>query len=118
MTVDESRSHDLPERGVAPDGDSSVVSLATSVTRRRGYCYYLRMHGCLDPMARPTKGDRDFLGVRAPRQVGDAVRQSAAKLGMTVNDYAAAILAEHEGLGHLATATPLPPFDEGKRHAS
>lgn len=52
---------------------------------------------------RPTKGDRDHLVSRPARPIGEAVRRSAEAYGYdSVSDYIAAVLAQHEGLAHLA----------------
>lgn len=52
-------------------------------------------------MGRRRKGDRDFIGVRPPQELGTLVRQQAQRRGMTVNDYVSGVLAEHEGMSHL-----------------
>lgn len=47
-------------------------------------------------MPRLYKGERDFLGVRTPKRLGMLVRERAKEEGLTVSDYVAMVLAEHE----------------------
>ena len=52
---------------------------------------------------RPSKGQRDHLVSRPALPIGTAVRKSAEEQGYdSVSDYIAAVLAQHEGLAHLA----------------
>lgn len=46
----------------------------------------------------PSKGDRDFFGVRPTKTVGQRVREEAAMRGMYAGNLAAEILAAHYGL--------------------
>jgi len=53
-------------------------------------------------MPRASKGDRDIMVARMPREVGDAVRRQAADAGVTLSDYIAALLAREVGRSDLA----------------
>ncbi len=60
---------------------------------------------------RPNKGDRDLLVTRAPRAVGDVVRERADIAGLTISDYVAGVLARTHGLPDLA---PEPDPDQAE----
>ena len=47
---------------------------------------------------RRSKGDRDAFAIRPMRPVGDRIRENAAALGITYNDYVTGILARAVGM--------------------
>lgn len=57
---------------------------------------------------RPHKGDRHVMVTRAPREVADSVMDHASRQGVSISEYIATALAEHEGLSHLAPVKNLP----------
>ncbi|MFY0409784.1 hypothetical protein [Solicola sp. PLA-1-18] len=57
---------------------------------------------------RHSKGDRDAMMIRPPRQLGDIVRDAAENEGMTITDYVTTLLAREHGLPAMAP-TPSRP---------
>lgn len=53
-------------------------------------------------MARNSKGDRDAMLTRLPRDLGSAVRRRAIESGLSISDYIASVLAAEVGLPDLA----------------
>jgi hypothetical protein len=53
-------------------------------------------------IGRRSKGDRDAFAIRPMRPVGDRIRQNAAELGITYNDYVTGILARAVGMPEYA----------------
>ena len=51
---------------------------------------------------RRSKGDRDAFAIRPMRPVGDRIRENAAALGITYNDYVTGILARAVGMPEYA----------------
>jgi hypothetical protein len=50
-------------------------------------------------MPQPHRGDREFLGVRVPPAVAEAVRKQAHAQGFrSMSDYVASVLAEEHGI--------------------
>jgi len=47
---------------------------------------------------RPSKGDRDHIVSRPPDPIGEAVRASADKAGLSISEYVANVLATAHGL--------------------
>lgn len=54
---------------------------------------------------RPGRGERDQLLARPPMPVGDAFRDRAEALGISISDYMSALIAREVGLGDMA---PMP----------
>lgn len=54
---------------------------------------------------RPSRGERDQLLARPPMPVGDAFRDRAEALGISISDYMSALIAREVGLGDMA---PMP----------
>jgi len=55
---------------------------------------------------RRSKGDRDAFAIRPMRPVGDRIRENAAALGITYNDYVTGILARAVGMPEYAPLEP------------
>ena len=53
-----------------------------------------------------SKGDRDAFAIRPMRPVGDRIRENAAALGITYNDYVTGILARALGMPEYAPLEP------------
>lgn len=53
-------------------------------------------------MARNSKGDRDAMLTRLPRELGSAVRRRASESGLSISDYIATVLAAEVGMPDLA----------------
>ena len=49
-------------------------------------------------VGRKSKGDRDAFALRPLRPLGDRIRENAAALGITYNDYVTGILARAVGM--------------------
>lgn len=56
---------------------------------------------------RPSKGERDFIGLRPSAELGALVRQYAADHGLSITDVATRALAREMGRDDLAP--PVPP---------
>lgn len=53
-------------------------------------------------IGRPSKGDRELVRVRVPVPLANAVRDLAARRGMTINDMLGELLAEQTGVPYNA----------------
>lgn len=56
---------------------------------------------------RPSKGERDFIGLRPSAELGRLVRQYAAENGVSITDVATRALAREMGREDLIP--PIPP---------
>lgn len=54
---------------------------------------------------RPSKGARQFIGVRLPRMLAEHVIQRAEESGMTITDYVGDILAEAHGMERVSKSS-------------